>query len=647
MQRPQPPQPPRRPLNSTIASRSPRPVASSEGALAVGGHHGADAVRSGRELEDKFPASTLRHAAQCVGLDYDDEVRMLEVLPCCGSLAEIEPAKMFAMLQPYHDDEVLLRQLVSIANGNSAVEDEDAELSATHLTRRQSMSMVSLSDTEQREFVARLHRIYRNPTEHVPLEVVKLAEVALRRFNAKQKESESSLRRVFHACVQLNEQQEKYTRHGTFHGGGGNTSNRPHSAPGGRAHSVDISADSILDFRRGGSGSVRHPSDAVGKLLFHLKRQAIAEKNNIRRELAIRASELAGTSPNTTLPTKSSDSGNTTIDSSALVSTRRHRLEQAAASAFDRELEAHRRRSEAKAAAKQEKDAANAKAEEDIALAQDIAERRRYELLRDRELRLRATSERACDAKRANQSAAQAARAEEEDRKRMGLLAQKEEHLARVEEERAEAAKRKSSVLLRQQNAREAARALEAERVQRALRNEQQYLEKIEAHEAKSQRKAAAASRRSLQLEQARKSAVDRSRKLEAHRTQETEALRNIIDADQERRKKQSMYLKSIKDEENKIKEEQRKRLVQQYAKAREYREHAFRTQWEHDLQRRQDEEKQRKQFASSLHQLQLREESKLRGIIGAQQFTEKDIQKLDLFIAEIEALTAVSSSRQ
>jgi hypothetical protein len=237
-------------------------------------------------------------------------------------------------------------------------------------------------------------------------------------------------------------------------------------------------------------------------------------------------------------------------------------------------------------------------------------------------------------------------REELDAQKNKDLLSKKEEHLTRVAEEQLANEKRKSFVLTRQQEAREAARILEERRVQAALEKQQTYLQKMEARENENVRKAAAASMRSKQLEQARKSVLDRAKKNEAHRIHETEALRNIIDTDQERRQRQTTYLKSIKSEENKIKEEQRRRLVQQYAKAREYREHAFRTQWEQDLQRRQDEERARKQFASSLHQLQLREESKLRGIIGAQNFTEKDIQKLDRFIAEIDALTATSPSR-
>ncbi|CUG94021.1 Hypothetical protein, putative [Bodo saltans] len=643
MQRPQPPS---QPARTAVSSRSPRPILSDDqrGALVVGGHHGADAVRSSRELEDRFPLSTLRHAAQCVGLDYTVDIQGSHVLPGCGSLAEIEPQKMFQMLLPYHDDEALLKQLVGIASGNAAMGAEDAELSATHLTRRQSMSMISLSDLEQREFVVRLHRIYRNPNEHVPLEAVKLAEVALRRYNAKQKETESSLRRVFHACLQLEEQQQKYHRHGTHT----ITSTRPQSAPGGRAVSVDNCSSLNFGGGGGGSGSVRHPTDAVGKLLFHLKRQALSERNNIRREIAIRASEAtqqtggSSSHSNGPKPSSSSEAGTSTaIDNSALVSARRHRKEQSAEHAFEVELEAHRRRTELLAAQKLRQDEMNAKAEDDLALAQDNADRRRYEFLRNRELRLRASSERCTEATKTNQEASKSTQLEIDKQKKKEQLARKEERLARAaEEQRAEDA-RKSAIQLRQQRARDAARALEEQRVLAALEQEQEYLHKMEAHDNKNIRKAAAASIRSKQLEQARQSALDRAKRLEAHRVQETEALRNIIDTDQERRKRQTSYLKSIKNEENKIKEEQRRRLVQQYAKAREYREQAFRTQWENDLQRRQEEERTRKQFASSLHQLQLREEAKLRGIIGAQQFSEKDIQKLDRFIAEIDALTA------
>lgn len=663
--KPRPPVPPKHKLGSSPPSsyaRTHLTFAADEdlnnGALVVGGHHGAEVVNSAQELEERFPLSTLRHAAHCVGLDYDADIQGTRTATCIGSLAEIEPADMFALLAPHHDDASLLRQLVDIVSGNVEIDDMDEELSATHMSRRQSMSAISVGEAEQRDFVVRLHKIYRNPNESVPLEVVKSAEVALRRYNAKQKESESSLRRIYHACLQLEEQQRKYSRHNIHNAAGG----RPHSAPSARAGSAATEGSNGSEHGGGGgSGCSRHPTDAVGKLLIHLRRQAISERNNIRREIVIRAQTNADIASNNTdnIRAKSvsgaSSSSNHLLakhhstesdggDDATLVSARRHRKAASIQNAFREELDAFRKQCEEREEEKRRRDEANALAEYKLASAMSNAERRRYEFLRNRELRIRATSERAEAVSAANRERARIAEKEAEERKREELLTLKEDKLKSMTEEQQASETRKASKLRRQQEALERARALKQEKEQLALQQEQQYKERVQAHENDTTRKAAIASVHHREVEQRRKDAVQKAKRLEEQRVKDAESLRTIIDTDMERRKRQTAYLKSIKDEENKIKDGQRRRLVQQYAKAREYREDAFRSQWESELQRRQSEEQQRKQLASSLHQLQLREEAKLRGIIGSRQFNQKDIEKLNLFIAEIDALTAAPS---
>jgi hypothetical protein len=615
--------------------------------IVVGGHHGAEIVSSAQELENRFSINTLRHAAQCVGLDYTTDIQGSQIGPCYGSLAEIDPSVMFQLLSPHHDDDALLRQLVEIVAKDTVVDDIDEELSATHASRRQSFSGTMLSDVEQHAFVSRLHKIYRNPNDRVPLEVVKSAEIALRRYNAKQKETESSLRRVFHACMQLEEQQKKYARHNL---GGAAPANvvatgRPHSAPSGRAGSImSIDGASVTTSGR------RNPSDAVGKLLMHLKRQAVAERNYIRRELVIRAQEHAdafsveGSSPrHHDRQSKGSTEAGMTDDVS-LVSARRHRRELSAQNAFQEAQIAQKRRCEEEAAAKQRKKEASDLAEYKLAMTLGNAERRRYEFLRNRELRIRANSERAAELSTANKEFALTAMQNEERKRREELLVTKEEHLARITEENKKMQQRTSLMHRRQQDAIDRARALQEARAHRAAEQERKYKEHMEMKEHADLQKAAEASLRRQAIEEKRRAALNKAKKLEAQKVLETEALRNIMDTDQERRKRQHAYLKSIRDEENRIKEEQRRRLVHQYAQAREYRENAFRSQWECELQRRQEEEKERKRFASSLHQLQLREEAKLRGIIGSRQFNGKDIEKLNLFIAELDALTASPS---
>lgn len=583
---------------------------------------------SASELEEAYNGSLLRHAAQCVGLDFDRDVRGLVVHPTYASLAEIDEGDLVRVLGSYHSSEKLLQDLVTLVCSDVTVTEHDTDLIAAHSLR------TDVSHDIVDRFVTRLHKIYRNPVEAVPLEVVREAEIALRRHNARQKDAHVALQRVFHACEQLQLQSKSRTRHRqeSAH------SDRPTSA-----HTELSVGRSSVD----SAGSRKNPADAVSKLLLHLKKRAQAEKAQILREVLIREN-LQGKDGSSSVDEKSvttanrSPSRNTSTSlqgSYETVSARRERAAEQRSRAFQEGLAEHV--SKLQRAEQQSQQTTSRQLEEELRIgsAIDNAQRRRFEFLRNRELRCRASDQRCASihrdvAQRKALDLADAAGDREHHQEESERALQE-----RTEQQEKEKQRKQSATRMRQALAKQRAEAIKNEAIKRAIQKEEAYTRKVAACEKSEAERLAVAAQHNREVERHRREALQKAKALERQKIHDTERLRNILDDDQEKRSRRNEYLASLRKEENKIKDEQRRNLVRQYAKAREYRENAFREQWDHEINRLKNNEKSTKALSTAMHQLQLREETKLKKILSEQCYKHRDVQKLDEFIAELDSL--------
>lgn len=596
------------------------------------------------DLEHRYAREVLEHACRCVGLQYDQDVKPITISRVFASLAEIDECDVQTVLAPFHASQANLEKFIDMINMPTDLAEVpyDENLIAAHSSlfspvADASTPLVSAAggggDEAYQRFVSRLHRIYRNPKEGVPVDVIRQAEVALRRHNAHQKECFATLQRVGHACEQLQLQRRKYQR---YRGDPSDETDAiadraTHRSPS-RPSSAPPPAGSIF------SVSTRDPAGQVTRLLAQLRKYAAVKRDELVREVAAR------TTSESSATRCSSSRENAAPSSAPRPPPQRPSSSSCAASslgpnAFREGLAAHAEKMRKQQEENSQRRLLMSEKEERLMEAQANAERRRYDFLRNRELRCRSIDLRQ---QRIHEHTHSQQRAEQHD-----IQVAEEVKVKEFDERRSESANQRRNVAERQavsaqrrrEEAKKRAAAALAEKTDRARQKEQAYKDRTVAAEQKLTQRLSSATRKFRDLENHRKEALEKAKLLELQKQSETEQLRLFVEEDLRRRAKRNEYLASLRDEEAAIKEAQRRKLVEQFARAREFREQTFRDQWDRDLDRVKRNDHAKKRQLAALHDLQQRQEIKLRQILDETTFKPKDVDRMDAFIADIDKM--------
>jgi hypothetical protein len=481
------------------------------------------------ELEQLYPPELLLHAARCVGLDLNSDLRGKNVLPQLGHLGALRGEEDYSLLQPYFGDPDHFQRFAVF------------------------MRSLDVDGGVQKPQTVDAVRYEKLLQSELPVGVIKDAEVALRRFDAAQRELKENLERVYRACEQLSSQKMEHQKH----------FDRPRSA------SISPRSASTLDY------SVDRPSarvaqsvatakDALTRTVAMLRRQAQLEEHRllkiIEHDQRLReehAERVASTKKETERKL---------ID-------QRHDFE-------NRVDGVHQSNQKMQNSAKEHQLAVEATLNK---ISEELlsAEERRFEFLRSREINVRIGS---VQRQRWHSEAARRKAEESAEAKREKDMASLEQFLARQTREKIrQSLSRERSCMEKEKEALAYQRAsqLAREKIQKA----QDAAEKYRAHVEQSSKEKAERLIRQRQLfeerERHRLEAIERAKSIVEKHKQDTQTLLDTLEADHEQRQRRLAYERELRDEERRLKEEKRKKLVHQYSRARKYREEAFRQHWE------------------------------------------------------------------